>query len=90
MVGLATAHLEPGGLPLAFGGGGGGGPGGGIQGIAAGAGVDHRGRLRHRRLAGGLDGPRRLADDDQGRLKDRFSRTDVRPVPSGCPQVPVS
>jgi hypothetical protein len=29
VVGLATAHLEPGGLPLAFGGGGGGGPGGG-------------------------------------------------------------
>jgi len=28
VVGLATAHLEPGGLPLAFGGGGGGGPGG--------------------------------------------------------------
>ncbi|HWD50774.1 MAG TPA: hypothetical protein VG412_00130 [Acidimicrobiales bacterium] len=28
MVGLATAHLEPGGLPLVFGGGGGGGPGG--------------------------------------------------------------
>jgi hypothetical protein len=29
VVGLATAHLEPGGLPLAFGGGGNGGPGGG-------------------------------------------------------------
>jgi hypothetical protein len=29
VVGLATAHLEPGGLPIAFGGGGGGGPGGG-------------------------------------------------------------
>jgi hypothetical protein len=29
VVGLATAHLEPGGLPLTFGGGGGGGPGGG-------------------------------------------------------------
>ena len=29
VVGLATAHLEPGGLPLPFGGGGGGGPGGG-------------------------------------------------------------
>ena len=29
MVGLATAHLEPGGMPLVFGGGGGGGPGGG-------------------------------------------------------------
>jgi hypothetical protein len=29
VVGLATAHLEPGGLPLAFGGGGGGGQGGG-------------------------------------------------------------
>jgi hypothetical protein len=28
MVGLATAHLEPGGMPLVFGGGGGGGPGG--------------------------------------------------------------
>jgi len=28
VVGLATAHLEPGALPLAFGGGGGGGPGG--------------------------------------------------------------
>jgi hypothetical protein len=28
VVGLATAHLEPGGLPYAFGGGGGGGPGG--------------------------------------------------------------
>ncbi len=28
VVGLATAHLEPGGLPLVFGGGGGGGPGG--------------------------------------------------------------
>jgi hypothetical protein len=29
LVGLATAHLEPGGLPLAFGGGNNGGPGGG-------------------------------------------------------------
>jgi hypothetical protein len=29
VVGLATAHLEPSGLPFAFGGGGGGGPGGG-------------------------------------------------------------
>jgi hypothetical protein len=29
VVGVATAHLEPGGLPLVFGGGGGGGPGGG-------------------------------------------------------------
>jgi hypothetical protein len=29
VVGLATAHLEPGGLPLVFGGGGGGGPGAG-------------------------------------------------------------
>ena len=29
VVGLATAHLEPGGLPLVFAGGGGGGPGGG-------------------------------------------------------------
>jgi hypothetical protein len=29
VVGLGTAHLEPGGLPYAFGGGGGGGPGGG-------------------------------------------------------------
>ena len=29
VVGLATAHLEPGGLPVVFGGGGGGGPGGG-------------------------------------------------------------
>jgi hypothetical protein len=28
IVGLATAHIEPGGLPLPFGGGGGGGPGG--------------------------------------------------------------
>jgi len=28
IVGLAMAHIEPGGLPLAFGGGGGGGPGG--------------------------------------------------------------
>jgi hypothetical protein len=28
VVGLATAHLEPGSLPFAFGGGGGGGPGG--------------------------------------------------------------
>jgi len=28
VVGVATSHLEPGGLPLAFGGGGGGGPGG--------------------------------------------------------------
>jgi hypothetical protein len=28
VVGLATAHIEPGGLPLPFGGGGGGGPGG--------------------------------------------------------------
>jgi hypothetical protein len=32
MVGLATAHLEPGGMPLVFGGGGGGGPGGGNPG----------------------------------------------------------
>jgi hypothetical protein len=34
----------------------------------AGAGVDHRGRLCHRCLAGGLDSPRRMADDDTGRL----------------------
>jgi hypothetical protein len=31
VVGLATAHLEPGGLPHAFGGGGGGGGGGGAS-----------------------------------------------------------
>jgi hypothetical protein len=34
VVGVATAHLEPGGLPLAFGGGGGGGPNGGGGGIS--------------------------------------------------------
>jgi hypothetical protein len=34
IVGVAMAHLEPGGLPLPFGGGGGGGPGGGNQLIA--------------------------------------------------------
>ena len=67
VVGLATAHLAPGGLPVL--GGGGGGPGGRRGESRAAAGVHHRGRLRHRRLAGRLDRPRRLADDDQGRLR---------------------
>ncbi|MGO9197253.1 MAG: hypothetical protein ACLQK4_09005 [Acidimicrobiales bacterium] len=35
VVGLAMAHLEPGGLPVVFGGGGGGGPGGGGGGAAS-------------------------------------------------------
>jgi hypothetical protein len=30
--------------------------------------IDHRGRLRDHRLAGGLDDPRGVADDEQGRL----------------------
>ena len=66
VVGLATAHLAPGGLPVL--GGGGGGPGGGSGESRAAAGVHHRGRLRHRRVAGGLVGPRRVADDDPRRL----------------------
>jgi hypothetical protein len=70
MVGLATAHLEPGGMPLVFGGGVGGGPGGGGGGVGAATGIDHRGRLRHRGLVAGLDGPWRLADDDQRRLRN--------------------
>ena len=70
-VGLAVAHLEPSGLPMAF----------GLPGVAGGVGapgrraitaarVGHRGRLRHHRLAGGLDDPRRMANDDQGRLRN--------------------
>ena len=66
VVGVATAHLAPGGISVF--GGGGGGPGGGQRKPTADTGVDHRGRLRHRCLAGRLDGPRCLADDDPGRL----------------------
>ena len=77
VVGLATAHLAPGGLPV-FGGGGGGPAGGGGESRTP-AGVHHRGRLRHRRVAGGLVGPRRVADDDPGRLSRWRSRRPVAP-----------
>ena len=67
VVGLATAHLAPGGLPRARRGGGGG-PGGGDgnpgllpESTTVAVCVD-------RRLAGRLDGPRRVANDDQRRL----------------------
>jgi hypothetical protein len=67
VVGLATAHLAPGGLPVL--GGGGGGPAGGSGNPGTVAGVHHRGRLRHRRVAGEwLVSPRRVANDDPGRL----------------------
>ena len=66
VVGLATAHLAPGGLPVF--GGGGGGPGGGSGNPALVPESDHRGRLRHRGVAGGLVDPRRVADDEEGRL----------------------
>ena len=68
-VGLAMAHLEPSGLPMVF----------GLPGVTGGrrrarrrtaARVRHPGRLRHHRLAGGLDDPRRMANDDQGRLRN--------------------
>ena len=67
-VGLAVARLEPSGLPMASGGlpgvtGGVGGPG-----DSATARVGRRGRLRHHRLAGGRDDPRRMANDDQRRV----------------------
>ena len=52
VVGLATAHLEPGGLPLPFAGGGG--AGNGSQ-LVVDSRVGHRGRLRHRGLDRGLD-----------------------------------
>ena len=67
VVGLAMAHLEPGGLGSVFGGGGG--PGGGQgtprlvpESTTVAVCVDLR-------LARGLDRPRRVADDDQGRLR---------------------
>ena len=66
-VGLAVARLEPSGLPMAA---------GGLPGVTGGVGgpgkrdarVGHRGRLRHHRLAGSLDDPRRVANEDQGRM----------------------
>ena len=75
VVGLAMAHLEPSGLPVAA----------ALPGVTGGVGrpgarnhaarVGHPGRLRHHRLAGGLDDPRRLANDDQGRLRNAVSVT---------------
>ena len=59
IVGVATAHLEPGQLPLAFGGGG--------QDFRV-TEIDHHSHLRHPRLAHRMDRPRRLANDDQRRL----------------------
>ena len=68
VVGLAMAHLEPSGLPVAA----------GLPGVTGGVGGPGEASLlpesatqavlRHHRLAGGLDDPRRVADDDQGRL----------------------
>ena len=65
VVGLATAHLAPGGLSVL--GGGGGGPRRRREPRAP-AGVHDRCRLRHHRLARGLVGPRCVADDDPRRL----------------------
>ncbi len=59
IVGVATAHLEPGQLPLAFGGGG--------HDYRRHR-IHHHRRLRHPRLAHRMDRPRRLANDDQRRL----------------------
>jgi hypothetical protein len=66
-VGLAMAHLEPSGLPIASGV-----PGvsGGVGGPGAATRVGHPGHLGHHRLAGGLDDPRRMANDDQGHMRD--------------------
>ena len=74
IVGVAMAHLTPGGLPVF--GGGGGGPGGGAGKCLAGAGVCHLGRRGHRCVARRLDGPRSMADDDQRRLGNAESRAD--------------
>ena len=77
LVGLAVARLEPSGLPIAAG------AAGGNRrrrdprrrrAITA-TRVGHRGRLRHHRLAGSLDDPRRVANDDQGRLRNTCSST---------------
>ena len=74
VVGLAVAHLEPSGLGIRL-----------RRGrwtrrqpghLPAGAGVEDGGRLRHHRLAGGLDGPRCLADGEAGRLSVGRSAAD--------------
>ena len=51
----------------------------------AGARVAYRGRLRDRRLAGGVDGARGLADGDEGRLSTsgRSAGSVLRPPPHG-------
>ena len=66
VVGVATAHLAPGGISVF--GGGGGGAGAEQREPTPHSGVDHRGGLRHHCLASRLDCPWCLADDDQGRL----------------------
>ena len=84
VVGLATAHLAPGGLPVL--GGGGGGPGGGSRESRPDTRVHHRGGLRHRRLAGRLVDPRRVANDDPRRLRlDRpLAHRRGRHPPTAC------
>ena len=66
IVGVATAHLAPGGIPVF--GGGGGGPGGGNGNPRLIPESTTVAVLVIIALACRLDGPRRLADDDPGRL----------------------
>ena len=72
VVGLATAHLAPGGLPVF--GGGGGGPGGGAGNPGLVPESTTVADLRHRGLAGGLVDPRGVEDDEAGRLILRCGR----------------
>ena len=75
IIGLALARLEPSALPIAA----------ALPGITGGVGlartalpgrVGHCGHRRDHHLAGGLDDPRRLANDDQRRLtQDRLARS---------------
>ena len=74
VVGLAVAHLEPSGsrIRLRRGGRARGRP----RHRPTGAGVEDGGCLRHRRLAGRVDGPRCLADGEAGRLTALTGSTD--------------
>ena len=72
VVGLATAHLTPGGLPVLGGGGGGPGGDGGNPGL-----LPESTTVAICVIVAwlvGLVGPRRVAHDDQGRLRGRSAR----------------
>jgi len=65
----AVAHLEPSGVGFVYGVAGGPGL---VRLVTVAAGVDDHGGRRDRGLTRGLDGSRRLADDDQGRLRNAW------------------